>query len=157
MKDLKDSLKNKLLSEGLKIGANTKVNTYKYHPKTYKELKTLIIKLIDERGFNANLNDINTSDITDMKDLFFASKFNGDISEWDVSNVTNMYCMFAKSKFNGDISKWDVSNVKNMRYMFYFSEFNGDISEWDVSNVKEMFETFLMCPLAKNPPKWYKE
>ena len=117
----------------LHINKDTKIQTYSYHPKTNDELKKLIRKLIKERGENANLNDIDTSEIIDMSHMFEYSYFNGDISEWDVSNVYNMGYMFMYTKFNGDISKWNVSNVKNMQDMFYNS------------------------PLEKNPPKWYRQ
>ena len=126
MKNLKD-----IIQERLHI--NKDIKSYNYHPKSRKELKKLVDKLIKERGNEADLNDIDTSEIKDMEELFFNSPFNGDISEWDVSNVKNMYCMFYGSKFNGDISNWDVSNVENMNNMFYKS------------------------PLEKNPPKWYKK
>ena len=129
---------------------------YNYHPKTSDELKELVDQLIKERGNDADLNDIDTSEITDMNYMFYTSKFNGDISNWDVSNVRDMTCMFEKSKFNGNISNWDVSNVINMERMFQYSEFNGNISKWDVSNVKNMSDIFYDSPLEKNPPKWYK-
>ena len=122
---------NNFIFEKLKINSNTKINNYKYHPKDKNELQELINKLIKERGWEADLNDIDTSEITDMEKLFYASKFNGDISEWDVSNVENMYKMFTRSKFNGDISSWNVSKVEKNFAMFRFS------------------------PLEKNPPKWY--
>ena len=121
--------------ERLHINKDT-TNYYNYHPKTKEELKLLINNLIKERGNEADLNDIDTSEITDMSYMFTYSKFNGDISNWDVSKVKNMGYMFWDSSFtgkNGDISNWDVSNVKNMSYMFNCS------------------------PLEKNPPKWYKE
>jgi len=126
VKELKE-----IILEKLKIGSKSKVNT-KYHPTTIDELKDLIDKLIQERGNNADLNDIDTSEITDMEKLFYASKFNGDISEWDVSNVTNMYKMFTRSKFNGDLSKWNTAKLKKNFAMFRF------------------------CPLDTHPPKWYK-
>ena len=135
----------------------------RYTPETKNELKELIKRLIEERGNDADLNDIDTSEITDMSYLFNYKElinFDGDISEWDVSNVTNMYLMFSASKYsgkNGDISNWDVRNVENMICMFVFSKFNGDISGWDVSNVKNMDSMFDNCPLENNPPKWYKE
>jgi surface protein len=116
----------------------------KYTPKTKQELKELVEKLIKERGNDADLNDIDTSEITDMSELFYLKgKFNGDISKWDVSNVENMYGMFRGTTFNGDISNWDVSNVKDMNAMFNRAiEFNQDISKWDVSKVERMHSMF---------------
>ena len=142
--------------ERLHINKDIKSNIYNYHPKTRDELKELVKKLIDERGNEADLNDIDTSEITDMNYMFYKSYFNGDLSNWDVSNVKNMNSMFANSDFNGDISNWDVHNVKYMGTMFYNSKFNGDISNWNVSNVEYMSHMFLESPLQKNPPKWYK-
>ena len=145
------------INEALHINRNTKIIEYNYHPKTNNELQELVKKLIKERGLNADLNDIDTSEITDMSYVFYQSLFNGDISKWDVNNVTNMAGMFMESDFNGDISEWDVSNVTDMYGVFAYSHFTGDISKWDVSNVKDMRSTFDGCPLKKNPPKWYKK
>ena len=127
MKNLKD-----IIQERLHINKDTGNHSYNYHPKTYDELKELVDKLIKERGNDADLNDIDTSEITDMNYMFYKSPFNGDVSKWDVSNVTDMDSMFSNSFFKGDISKWNVSNVKDMSYMF------------------------TGTPLEKNPPKWYK-
>ena len=146
------------INEKLQIGSNTKLgDKYSYHPKDINELSDIIDELIKERGNNADLNDIDTSEITDMSYLFHKSKFNGDISGWDVSNVKNMESMFANSKFNGDISQWDVSNVTDMYGMFYASKFNGDISNWNINKDADMRWMFNDCPLKKNPPKWYKK
>ena len=153
-------LKNPNFSIVERLHINKDIDHHNYHPKTRNELKELVNKLIEERGYNADLNDIDTSKITDMTTLFYNSKFNGDISSWNVSNVKYMMYMFHNSKFtgeNGDISNWDVSNVKDMMYMFCDSKFNGDISNWDVSNVVDMSYMFNGNPLEKNPPKWYKE
>ena len=126
---------NKYIVERLHINKDTGNRHYNYHPKTRDELRQLVYKLIKERGNEANLNDIDTSEITDMSYIFSYSSFNGDISEWDVSKVEDIHYMFAYSYFYGDISNWTVSNVKDMNHMFYGSSFNGDISNWDVSNV----------------------
>ena len=150
---------NKYICERLHI--NKDIKGYNYHPTTRDELRQLVYKLIDERGYDADLNDIDTSEITDMSYMFNGSNFDGDISEWDVSNVKYMSYMFGNSYFtgeNGDISNWDVSNVEDMDYMFYYSEFtgkNGDLSNWDVKKVKTMKDIFNLSPLQKNPPKWY--
>ena len=92
MKNLKD-----IIQERLHINKDTGNHQHNYHPKTRDELKELIKKLIKERGNKADLNDIDTSEIKDMEELFFRSKFNGDISKWDVSNVKNMDSMFYES------------------------------------------------------------
>ncbi|GMH70247.1 hypothetical protein TrST_g12432 [Triparma strigata] len=91
----------------------------------------------------------NTSEVTDMRNLFSADdeqgymaakQFSEDISRWGVSNVTTMEWMFKRaSAFNGDLSSWDVSNVTTMVQMFCEAEaFNGNLSSWNVSNVTTM-------------------
>ena len=149
MKTLQNYITEKIL-----INKNSKIR-YNYHPKTKDELKDIINQRIKSEGYECDLNDINTSNITDMSWLFEHSEFNGDISRWDVSNVKNMWSMFAHSKFNSDISKWDVSNVKNMVDMFWHSKFNNDISNWDVSNVTNNTNIFDSCPIEeKYKPKF---
>ena len=147
---------NQFITEKFRLSKDN-LNQSQYQPQTKIELKKLIIKLIEERGNEANLNDIDVSEITDMSMLFRNFTFNGDISLWDVSNVINMSDMFADSEFNGDISGWDVSKVKYMDYMFTCSKFSGDISEWDTHNVTNKLDIFYGCPLEQNPPAWYKE
>ena len=152
MKNLKDIILEKLV-----INKNTKIDKYHYHPKDKSELKKIVKQLIDERGDEADLNDIDTSEITNMTNLFSNSKFNGDISKWNVSNVKCMDYMFAYANFDGDISNWDVSNVNNMSHMFYNSKFtgrNGDISNWDVSNVNNMSHIFVNSHLIYDP-SWF--
>ena len=153
MKDINNYIIEKLK----KINSKNLGKQYNYFPKDRHELMDIIDKLLKERNHTADLNDIDTSKITDMTNLFYHIHFDGDISDWDVSNVKNMRGMFYDSQFNGDISNWDVSNVEDMSYMFYHSKFNGDISNWDVKNVKDMYRMFVGCPLEKNPPKWYHE
>ncbi len=99
-----------------------------------------------------DLSKLDTSEITDMSNLFEESLFNdihstngiglhnGDISNWDVSNVTDMRYMFEGAReFNQALDKWDVSSVTSMNWMFHnASNFNQDLNDWDVSNVKTM-------------------
>lgn len=116
-------------------------------------LKKLIERIIEKRGNECDLNDIDVSnikkmnyrDVTGIKGLFEHSRFNGDISGWDVSKVISMYNMFSRSKFNGYISRWDVSNVEDMSYMFYdATSFNKPLKDWSdklhrVINMDSMF------------------
>ena len=78
----------------------------------HNHLKELIKVEIEKHGYEADLNHIDTSSVTDMSFMFYRSNFNGDISKWDTSSVTHMSCMFHGSNFNGDISKWDLSKLK---------------------------------------------
>ena len=143
------------IDEALKIGKNlSEWSAYSCQPKTKDELKEIIKKRISEQGNECDLNDIDTSLITDMAGLFDESKFNGDISNWDVSKVKEMNSMFSYSKFNQDISKWDVSNANNMCMMFYGSKFNGDISKWNVSNVKNMCLMFRNSNFNQDISNW---
>ena len=76
---------NKYIIERLHINKDIDSHIeYNYHPKTRDELEKLIYKLIKERGNEADLNDIDTSEIKDMYKLFYASKFNGDIDRKSV-------------------------------------------------------------------------
>ena len=123
------------ITEKLHINKDIKVKEYKYHPKNKDELRSLIKGVIEERGKDADLNDI------------------------DTSKITNMYALFEYlDPHNIDISEWDVSNVEDMRLMFYNCEkFNSDLSNWDVSNVKYMMKMFNGCNSLKNKPSWYNE
>ena len=123
--------------------------SYNYYPKNKEELKKLVEQLLEERGPDANLNDINTSNITDMQGLFSGLEpHNIDIRFWDVSNVEDMSFMFYTcSNFNCDLSQWDVSKVKNMYGMFAFCEkFKGDgLENWKVNKVQNMNSLFCGC------------
>ena len=148
---------NTYITEKLKINKST--NLYHYHLKDKKELRSLIKELLEERGKDADLNDIDVSDIMDMSELFYGlDPHNIDISKWDVFNVKDMSNMFYYCiNFNSDLSNWDVSNVTNMESMFYNCEnFNSDLNKWDVSNVKDMHDMFYKCKSLKNKPSWYK-
>ena len=94
----------------IKLGNSTSgFSTYSCRPVNKKELVMIIRDRISKEGPNCDLNDIDTSLITDMTGLFYGSDFNCDISEWNVSNVENMSKMFEGSNFNQDISNWKIN------------------------------------------------
>lgn len=135
-------------SQMLNKGSNIKI------PVTDDNIQQEVYKYLD-KGVT-NLNFLDTSQVTDMFNLF--SNMGGishiDISEWDVSNVSDMGRMFANSDFNGDISNWNVKSLENIPCTFRNCSFNGDLSKWKPKKVK-ISETFSMSPLMNNFPEWY--
>ena len=97
---------NKYIVERLHITKDTGNRHYNYHPKDKDELVELVDKLIKERGNDADLNDIDTSEITDMNMIFYNSSFNGDISKWKVSDVTDTTHMFKNTPLEINPPKW---------------------------------------------------
>ena len=107
-----------------------------------------------------DLSKLDTSQITNMQEIFKYSMFNGDISNWDVSNVTKMKEMFNSAKeFNSSIGNWDMKNIKSTNNMFYNAEsFNQDINSWDTSNIINMGLMFAYAKkFDKNISKWNLE
>ena len=156
MKTLNNYIIEKLKITKTKLKGNTKLTLF---PKTKKELFNILYEEIDNNGPKCSLNHIDTSEITDMSDIFSwthsLAHWNGDMSEWDVSNVTDMREMFKGSYFDGDLSRWDVSKVENMRDMFESSHFNNDsICDWDVSNVETMNGMFWNSAFNQDISSW---
>ena len=158
MKNLRDII------EGHSFLVNRKLNNrqkdYKFYPKSWHELKDIIVDLLKQG--ETDLNCIDVSEIISMQQLFKAVNENVtveeiDISDWNVSNVCNMCWMFEDcEEFNADLSKWDVSNVTDMDGMFRGCEnFNSDLSKWNVSRVKNMTGMFSKCKNFKSDlSKW---
>ena len=125
---------------------NGKKHKKGYKPKSLYNLIDLLKRMIEVRGDEGDFNDIDTSEIKDMKFLFTnKTTFNGDISGWDVSNVKDMEGMFSSAtSFNQDISKWNTSEVTNMKDMFcHAASFNQDISKWKFPKVTDMNDMFF--------------
>ena len=138
----------KFINERLKITSNSKLLS-KTKPESKDELQALIFKELNKQGPDADLNFIDTSEITDMSWLFHTLGIgNIQIDEWDTSNVTNMVGMFYNCEnFDGDLSRWDTSKVTNMGTMFYGCQvFEGvGLDSWNVSKVTKMDTMFTYC------------
>lgn len=154
----------------LNIEKTSSESTNKTVVLSRKELRAIIVEKIQEEGPKCDLNDIDTSRITDMSFLFanppentrfvtglegddIAARFRGDISSWDVSNVTNMEGMFCNAKdFNSSIKEWNVSNVTNFSAMFaWATNFNQPINTWNVSKGKDMSGMFYNAEAFNQP------
>ena len=152
MKSLTNYINEKLI-------VNKNYNPYTYAPKSFDELRKIIVDRYKKLGPGTeqdpiDFNDIDVSNLDSFckknKGIFERTKFKYiDITDWDVSNVkstNNMFYDCGKLKSVGDISNWNVSNVEHMMNMFSGCDnFNQDISSWDVSNVTDMRFMFLNC------------
>ena len=160
---------NNYINEAL-IGKHTKLNLrdHKYFPKNIHQLRKIIKERLEDDP-NADLNDINVSEIETFTDTTRGQyKDRGlfedldphkiDISLWDVSNVTSMRrVFFGCHNLVCDISEWNVSNVTSMSNMFYdCSLFDCDLSRWKVTNCESFFGMFVRCYefLGKGLDKW---
>ncbi len=136
------------------------------YPVDNETLPILIKRLREMYRFeeHMNLNWIDVSRVTDMKELFYESfltngyksVLNIDVSRWDVSNVVITRYMFSYSTFNGNVSSWKLDSLDDCSYMFIYSNFSGDLSGWDVSNVSNTKHMISECPLQKHREFWPK-
>ena len=64
------------VNEAIKIGKSaSNISVYTCQPSNWKELYDIIEYRIHREGLNCDLNDIDTSNITHMYDLFRRSRF----------------------------------------------------------------------------------
>ena len=100
----------------------------------------------DERLINlteiSGLSNIDTSEVTSMKGMFYASKIKSlDLSSWDTSAVTDMSYMFTDMFIDGDDGSLNIggnfaSNAKNVKYMTFM--FNGCANLAKIDGVKNL-------------------
>ena len=137
----------KFITERLKITSKTK--PLRLQPTSKDELKAIIDQELKQQGPDADLNHIDTSEITDMSELFKdLDPRNIQIDQWNTSNVTNMNSMFIYCrKFNCDgLGSWDMSNVRDMSNMFKeCKNFNCDLSDWKLPKITSLYLTFYKC------------
>ena len=140
-------------------------SSYNYYPKTKEELRE-ILQIRLKKDKNADLTDINVSNITDMgllkrTDIIHASPFkamfglfedldphNINISNWDVSNVVNMQNMFCSChNFNSNLKEWDINSLQNASGMFQNCEsFVGEgLENWNTQNIERTKSMFHGC------------
>lgn len=172
-----------LLREFLK-NERVELNSIEQFLPNNKQLKSLVNCIDDSTGELISLARIDTSNITNMKDLFknsvrkdfsgidkwnvesvttFMSAFEGvenfneDISQWNVSNATNFMQMFWGAKsFNQPIGKWKTTKATNTIRMFCNAKnFNQPLQDWDMSSVKWTWEMFAGAVNFNQPlDKW---
>jgi hypothetical protein len=101
---------------------------------------------------NSDISNWDTSQITDMSELFqlIKQKTVEPITlNWNTRNVKNMYCMFFNCK-QDFILNFDTGNVENMCAMFSYSHFNQPLL-FNTSNVNNMQGMFYNATNFNQP------
>lgn len=112
---------------------------YTEHPTTTEEFREIIVERLKQNPSRPFLLDIDTSKITDMRDVF--SGYRGDYLKvkYNINIANNLKYL--------DIHTWDVSNVKHFDSMFYGCEnlMKVNLSGWNTKNLESMQSMFYEC------------
>lgn len=88
---------------------------------------------------------INTSQWTNMNQMFYECNNLTEIPQLDTKNATEMDCMFYNCNNLTKIPQLDTSNVINMSRMFYHCNNLTEIPQLDTSNVTCVRDMFSYC------------
>ena len=112
---------------------------------------TFFTYFITESVVEASFKGSNTSNVTDMGNMFNACRglTSLDLSGFDTSNVTNMFSMFSGCErlTSLDLSNFNTSNVTDMSGMFYGCDglTSLDLRNFNTSKVTNMNLMFNAC------------
>ena len=113
------------------------------------------ITIIPYSIVEASFKGSNTSNVTNMRDMFFTlpNITSLDVSSFNTSKVTNMSGMFSgcSGLKSLDVSNFDTSKVTNMDDMFsYCPKLTSlDLRSFDTRNVTSMYHMFQNCSSLK--------
>ena len=137
---------------------------YKYAPMSWDDLVDIIIEKLKENNKTPYLNDIDTSNVLELDNLFYYrfEKYTKegintqnieviDISSWDLTNVVRMQSMFDSLKNLKKI--YFPKNSKPLKLRAVHEMFRNceslsviqNIDCLDVSNVKKLNQMFYGC------------
>ena len=97
-------------------------------------------------SFEGIIQYSDTSNVTDMSNMFGSCSKLTTIPQLDTSNVTNMNSMFSSCTSLTSIPQLDTSNVTDMYSMFYYCYSLTSIPQLDTRNVTSMDSMFDYCP-----------
>ena len=86
-----------------------------------------------------------TSNITDMSNMFYSCSKLTTVPLFNTSKVTNMSYMFFYCNYLTTVPLFDTSNVTDMSYMFYGCNNLTTISKLDMSSVTDFGSMFNYC------------
>lgn len=94
----------------------------------------------------------NTSNVTNMEELFSRCRSLKSIPAINTQNVTNMNLMFFQCEKLSSVPALDTSNVTNMNQMFNNCRSLSSVPVLDTSNVTEMSSMFNECKKLSSVP-----
>lgn len=94
----------------------------------------------------------NTSNVTNMEELFSGCRSLKSIPAINTQNVTNMQLMFFQCEKLSSVPALDTSNVINMNQMFNNCRSLSSVPALDTSNVTEMTGMFSECKKLSSVP-----
>ena len=94
----------------------------------------------------------NTSNVTNMEELFSGCRSLKSIPAINTQNVTNMNLMFFQCEKLSSVPALDTSNVINMNQMFNNCRSLSSVPALDTSNVTEMSSMFNECKKLSSVP-----
>ena len=94
----------------------------------------------------------NTSNVTNMEELFSGCRSLKSIPAMNTQNVTNMNLMFFQCEKLSSVPALDTSNVINMNQMFNNCRSLSSVPTLDTSNVTEMTGMFTECKKLSSVP-----
>ncbi len=98
---------------------------------------------------------IDTSNVTNMSNIFNYTFCNTEVAHWDTSSATNMSGTFKNVDFNPDITNWNNSKVGDISSTFAFAKnANPNVINWDTTHVVNMKSIFEKSIINLDFLKW---
>ena len=129
------------------------------------ETVTSFEELFQESACAADLRDLDTRNITNLRRIFYRSNGIGpNCANWDVGRVTDVFQAFTDSQMNNPFSLGNWESLTSMEEMFvqtigdYYGGrdgrvlFNQPIASWDVSRITNM-RLMFGCTMRANAGK----
>ena len=144
---------NGVIVDKTSISNNKGNQNFKYCPFFDTSNVTDMSDMFKECTSLISIPKINTSNVTNMYYMFGLCSSLTTIPQIDTSKVTNMYAMFLICRSLTTIPQIDTSNVESMSYMFKECTSLTTIPQIDTSKVTNMYDMFEGCSSLTSIPQ----
>ena len=144
---------NGVIVDKTSIQNNKDNQNFKYCPFFNTSNVTDMTEMFRECTSLISIPKINTSNVTNMNSMFYRCSSLTTIPQIDTSKVTNMNAMFGYCRLLTTIPLLNTSKVKTMYYMFDECSSLTTIPQIDTSNVTDMDSMFYGCSSLTTIPQ----